>query len=468
MRGRVNNASIRYAVERPLPEIRTEVGQDRDIRLFQLFNGANFGENAAMETSKTPLYGWHTAHGAKTIDFHGWSMPLWYPTGAISEHRSVLTHAGLFDTSHMSVLMLRGSGAYDLLQFCYTRDLRSVGGKRRAPLATGEALCGALLDEQGEVVDDVIVHKLGDHSYLLTVNAGMGEAVIRHLEANKRGLEVELTDLTGKTGKMDLQGPASAKVLLKILRKPRAVLEDMGYFDFKGHFDGSQQSADVFLIDGTSVLLSRTGYTGEFGFEIYVETARLMQAWQAVIEAGEEFGLVVCGLAARDSLRTGAVLPLSRQDIGPWPFINHPWHFALPFNEEQTAFTKSFLGDVVLSLRGTAEHTQPFVGFDPRKVSLTDPARVVDPEGKEIGVVLTCVSDMAIARFGEGIFSLASTNRPADFNPTGLSCGFIRARYRLEPGSVVQLKDNKRTIPVMIVDDIRPDRTARKSILEMI
>jgi aminomethyltransferase len=187
-----------------------------------------------------------------------------------------------------------------------------------------------------------------------------------------------------------------------------------------------------------------------------------------ILDAGSDFELVPCGLAARDSLRGGAVLPLSHQDIGPWPFINHPWHFALPFNDDQTAFTKTFIGDQALLTIEASEYTYPFAGSDFRKVSVEDPAVVLDSEGHEIGRVLTCVTDMGIGRHGDRIYCIASPDKPEEFKPKGLRCGFVKVKSKMAPGQIVEIKDNRRKLKVTIVDDIRPDRTARRPIAEML
>ncbi len=111
-----------------------------------------------------------------------------------------------------------------------------------------------------------------------------------------------------------------------------------------------------------AIMLSRTGYTGEFGFEMFVRPADLESLWDKLLETGQAFGLTPCGLAARGSLRAGAVLPLSHQDIGAWPFIHHPWEFALPFNAARTGFTKSFVGHTALSSTAHGRYTYPYLG----------------------------------------------------------------------------------------------------------
>ena len=406
---------------------------------------------------RTPLHEWHVRHGARMTEFGGWEMPLWYPAGPIKEHRSVITRVGLFDTSHMALFMVSGPGAFDLLQYTFTKDLTA--------LFTNECTYGAFLNEQGEVIDDAIIYDIESDSFLVVVNAGMGGKIIGHLETHLDGRDIRFIDLHKKIGKVDLQGPLSARCLMRLLLEPERALEGMSYFSFKGHFrESSTDSHAIRFINGPPILLSRTGYTGELGFEIFVESDHLIETWEAIMAVGEEFGLLPCGLASRDSLRTGAMLPLSHQDIGPWPFINHPWSFALPYNTDRTGFTKQFLGSDAINKMEKAEHTYAYVGYDPRKISAQDGGVVLDPKGHELGVVLTCVADMAIDWVHDHIVSLASPDQPQDFNPRGLCCGFIRVNIPLDPGRIIELKDRRRSIQVMIVDDIRPHRTARQPI----
>ncbi|MDM8551282.1 aminomethyltransferase family protein [Desulfobacterales bacterium HSG2] len=421
------------------------------------------------ETKRTLLYDWHTEQGANMANFGGYEMPLWYPSGAKTEHLAVLTNAGMFDTSHMAMVTVTGPDAYDLLQHCFTKDLNACVGIKKKPLEPGKCVYGAYLTEKGEVIDDAIVYQAADENYLTIVNAGMGGEIAAHMGMHKGGRTTEITDLTDKVGKMDVQGPLAGKIMTKILAEPEKVFEKMPYFSFKGHFDSASPLADaVRLADGTPVLLSRTGYTGEFGFEIFVEPARFVKLWKMVSDTGKDFGLACCGLAARDSLRGGAVLPLSHQDVGHWPFINNPWPFTLPYNDDQTDFTKAFVGDEALRNVADPEFTYPFAGNDLRKVSADDPAIVLDADGKEIGSVLTCVTDMGIGRYKDRIYSISSPDKPEGFKPKGLCCGFIKVRTRLNFGDVVEIKDKRRKLKVRIAEDIRPDRTARRPVREMI
>ena len=416
---------------------------------------------------KTFLHNWHRAHHGNMAFFSGYDMPLWYAS-AKTEHLAVLTSAGLFDTSHMTVVAVKGPGSFKLLQYCFTNDLSACVGSEKRPLSPGRCVYGAFLTEQGTIIDDTIIFQLEENNYLAVVNAGMGCRVAQHLTAYKGNREVEITDQTDTVGKVDLQGPMSGKIMKKVLLKPEAVLEDMPYFSFKGHYHAdSSQDDRVRLSDGTPILLSRTGYTGEFGFEIFIDPQHIVKVWEMLLESGEEFGLIPCGLAARDSLRAGAVLPLSHQDIGVWPFINHPWHFALPFSSDETHFTKKFIGAESLLNIHQPEYTYPVVGDNVCKVSSPENSVVLDSEENAIGLVLTCVTDMGIGWHQDKIYSIANPGKPTDFTPHGLCCGFVKVNKILETGQTLFLQDNRRTIRVRVVKDIRPDRTARRPINEM-
>jgi aminomethyltransferase len=415
------------------------------------------------EMKKTPLFDWHAGHGANIVEFGDYLMPVWYGS-ARDEHMAVVERAGLFDTSHMAAVRVLGAGAFDLLQWCFTRNLNACVGKDNAPLTPGKCVYGVFLNERGEAVDDSIVYKIADEEFLVVVNAGMGGTVARHLEAHRKGLEARTVDLTDNLGKIDLQGPAAVKTMAKVLRNPDAVFDKMTYFSAKGHFDrASKFASDAQLLDGTPLLVSRSGYTGEVGFELFVERPHTVKLWEMLVEAGRGLGVIACGLAARDSLRAGAVLPLSHQDIGAWTYAHHPWPFALPLDPAGTGFTKTFVGSDVLEKAADAPWTLTFVGNDLRKID-AHAAVVTDLSGREIGKVLTCVTDMAIGRANGRIYSVASPDKPEGVQIKGLSCGFVRVESKLEPGTVVVLKDGKRTLQVTIETDVRPDRTARKAL----
>ncbi len=409
----------------------------------------------------TPLYQWHKQNGANMGIFAGYEMPLWYPSGAKKEHISVITRAGLFDTSHMAVIILKGPGALDLLQYLFSKDLTRWNNTPDLPMPEGRCVYGILLDSFGGVMDDALLYRISTDTFMIVVNAGMGEKISEHFNAHKKDHLVEIQNLTDQVAKIDVQGPLSAKLLAGQIQNSENILSNLSYFGFRGYLDKFMTSSDpVLLRDGTRVLLSRTGYTGELGFELFFDYTLLETVWQGLLEAGAPFNLQPCGLAARDSLRTGALLPLSHQDIGPWLYLRNPWVFALPYIKGKTKFSKKFIASEALEKGKETDYTIPFAGFDLRKI-MPERGSVFYPPGNKIGTVLTCVTDMAISRVNNRIYSMGSPDKPADFSPRGLCCGYVKVNTFLQIGTIITLADDRRRIEVMITDNIRPHGTAR-------
>ena len=425
-----------------------------------------------QEMKTTLLHDWHVKNGANMAAFGAYDMPLWYPLGVKGEHLAVIHSAGLFDTSHMAVVLVEGQDARALLQRCLSKDLERCLGLQKTALVEGRCVYGIFLNEQGHVIDDSIVSQVSGELYMVVVNAGMGGVIATHL-AEHAGpkMQVKVTDLTDRLGKIDIQGPNSARLLGKLLKDPRAVFTQFPYFSMKGWFNHDVAGIEsVELLDGTPLLLSRTGYTGEFGFEIFLAPEKLVYLWEKLLAVGKDDSLEPCGLAARDSLRAGAVLPLSHQDIGAWPFAENPWPFAVADRDKDGQFTKNFIGAEALSALTATEYTLPFAGYDLRKMAVSENSYVVDEAGKRVGIILTCATDMAIGRVGDNIVSVATSEKdgkPEGFSPRGLCCGFVKVDRHFKPGDIVELTDGKRVIKVEIRSDIRPDRTARRPIREM-
>jgi aminomethyltransferase len=241
--------------------------------------------------SRTGLFEEHVAQGARMVDFAGWEMPVSY-RGALDEHRAVRERAGLFDVSHMGEIELRGRGALALA------DRLTVNAVAR--LADGDAQYSVVCDERGGVIDDVIVYRLAPDRVLLVVNAANTAADLAWIDAH-RDAGVAVVDRSAETGLVALQGPAAA-----------ALLQPLTPLDL-----GSVRSftARTTTVAGVDVLVSRTGYTGEDGFELLVGSDRLVALWRAVLAAVEEAGGLPCGLAARDTLRLEAALPLCGTDM---------------------------------------------------------------------------------------------------------------------------------------------------------
>lgn len=404
---------------------------------------------------KTPLNAWHRNAGANMANFGGFDMPLWYDTGVKKEHLAVLKSAGMFDTSHMDCIRVQGKDAPALLDLCFTRQI--------SDLSLGRCLYGAFLDDQGHCIDDAIIYKFSDFTFMVCVNAGMGGAITRHLVLHSDGKSLEIKDLSEQLAKLDVQGKNALKIVSGLIKDKENVFSKMPYFSFKGDLDPNAPNG-VTLVDGTPVIVSRTGYTGEFGFEIFIAPDKVEKLWCDLLGTGKPYGLMPCGLAARDSLRAGACLPLSHQDIGHFPFINHPWAFALPFKAGTRQFTKAFIGAQALMNQEQQSFTYAFAGDSLRKVEAGDASRVLTEQGKDIGGVLTCATDMGIFWYEDRIVSINTPNLPPDVKIKGLACGFVMVNQPLDMGTRLTLIQGKRKIGVRLVSDIRPDRTARLAI----
>jgi len=404
---------------------------------------------------KTPLNEWHRNAGANMADFGGFDMPLWYDAGVKNEHLAVLKSAGMFDTSHMDCIRVQGKDAPALLDFCFTRQI--------CDLSSGRCIYGAFLDDLGHCIDDAIVYKFSDLRFMVCVNAGMGALITRHLTLHSGGKSIEIKDLSDQLAKLDVQGKNALKIVSGLIRDKENVFSKMPYFSFKGDLDPGAPDG-VKLVDGTPVIVSRTGYTGEFGFEIFIAPDKVENLWCDLLDAGAPYGLMPCGLGARDSLRAGACLPLSHQDIGHFPFINHPWEFALPFKAGTRQFTKTFLGAESLINLELPSFTYAFAGDSLRKVGPGDASRVLTGQGQDIGKVLTCATDMGIFWHEDRIVSINTPNLPPDVKIKGLACGFVMVNQPLDMGTRLTLAEGKRKIDVRLVSDIRPDRTARLAI----
>jgi aminomethyltransferase len=239
---------------------------------------------------RTPLNAAHRALGAKMIPFGQWDMPVQY-RGILDEHRAVRSSAGLFDVSHMGEVEFRGTEALAALQRLTCNDV--------SRLQIGQIQYSALTTEAGTFVDDLTVYRLADARYLVTLNASNIEKDVRWMR--ERARDVEIIDLSDETALIAIQGPQAVAILQGLTPVDLAAIPY--YWCARG------------TVAGTEALLSRTGYTGEDGFEIYVPPQRVVALWDALLEAGGPAGLVPCGLGARDTLRLEAKMALYGNDI---------------------------------------------------------------------------------------------------------------------------------------------------------
>jgi aminomethyltransferase len=239
---------------------------------------------------KTPLNAAHRGLSARMVDFAGWEMPVQYPTGILAEHQAVRTSCGIFDLSHMGRVYVKGADSPTLAQQCCTRDL--------ARIAPGEAAYSVLCDDAGGIVDDVIAYKLGDHEVLVVFNASNRVSDTEFFAAtrDRRGLVAELVDRTLETALIGIQGPDAQAVLQPLCD---ADLERLAGYAFIRT-----------RVAGAGALVSRTGYTGEDGFEVMVDAGAAEQLWSMLSEKATP-----CGLGARDTLRTEAGFALYGHEI---------------------------------------------------------------------------------------------------------------------------------------------------------
>lgn len=240
------------------------------------------------DLKQTPLADWHRAHGGKLVEFAGWEMPVRYAAGVIQEHRTVREHCGIFDVSHMGELEISGADAVAAVDRLVTNDV--------SRLVDGQVLYSAMCREDGTVIDDVLVYRLAADRVWIVCNAANHPRVAPWVAEHLQG-RAEMEDLTDAIALFAVQGPRSLDVLRDWapLAAVRDVLDGLEYYHLV------QTS-----VDGGRVVVSRTGYTGEKGYEIYLPVSLAASAWEGLLEAGSEHGLAPIGLGARDTLRLEA------------------------------------------------------------------------------------------------------------------------------------------------------------------
>ena len=247
-----------------------------------------------MNLEKTPLYEKHVALNAKIIDFGGWAMPVQY-TNVIDEHKATRNAAGLFDICHMGEIEVKGPQALDLLQLALTRNLSDQ--------EIGQIKLSAMLNYEGGIIDDLTVYKMAKDSYMLVTNATTKDRDWQWIKSIQRdkGFDCNLKDISNKTGKLDLQGPRAHEILQTLAADN---LKDLRFY----HFFESQ-------VSGIPSIISRSGYTGEDGFEIYASADKIGYIWDKFMATGKRWGMKPAGLGARDTLRLEAGMMLNGQDM---------------------------------------------------------------------------------------------------------------------------------------------------------
>jgi aminomethyltransferase len=247
---------------------------------------------AELPLLKTPLHDWHQAHGGRIVEFGGWLMPVQYST-IVEEHRAVRERVGLFDISHMGRLTFDGPGMIDWLQRVSTNDV--------SRLAVNQIQYSLMANERGGLIDDILVYR-HPYGYNVVCNASNRPNVLAQLELHRSGAEGNFHDRTADTAMLAVQGPAALATLQPLFNQP---LEPVKYYHLTmGH-----------LLGDITAVVSRTGYTGEDGFELIVAADKAETAWNALLESGASHGILPCGLGARDTLRFEAAMPLYGHEL---------------------------------------------------------------------------------------------------------------------------------------------------------
>lgn len=309
---------------------------------------------------RTPIYKSHIALGGKIIDFGGWALPVQY-SSILKEHHGVRSAAGLFDVSHMGEILVEGDGAGEYIQRMITNDI--------SKMAQNRVVYSPMCYEDGGTVDDLLIYKLGEDKYLLVVNASNIQKDKGWLVHNSYDKKLSIENLSDAYGLLAIQGPFAEKILQKLTS---ISLEDIRFFRFL-------QDVEV---GGVKGLVSRTGYTGEDGFELYVPSNQAEKLWNIILEAGKDEGLIPAGLGARDTLRFEVALPLYGQELSSE---------ISPLEAGLNRFVKLEKGDFIGrdALVNQTENglNRQLIGFEMIDRGMPRTGYKVHGQGKEIGFV---------------------------------------------------------------------------------
>jgi aminomethyltransferase len=360
----------------------------------------------APALKKTALNATHRALKAKMVDFGGWDMPVEYPCpggGLIAEHLAVRTGVGLFDVSHMGEIQFRGPGALAAVQHITMNDA--------SRLKDGQAHYSALLTPQGTFVDDILVHRLSENDYLLVVNAGTTEKDFAWIRKNAGTMPgIHISDYSPYYSQLALQGPRSLDTLGKLTKVDLAAI--------KNYWFTWSTVAGI-----PNVLIARTGYSGEDGFEVYIpsDEATTVKMWNALMEAGGEFAIRPCGLGARNTLRLEAGMSLYGHEISE------------EINVLEAGLTHwlkldkgPFIGrDALMAVQASGGPKRKIIGLEMVDRGIArDGYPVLDLEGREIGTV--------------------TSGSPAPFLKTNIAMALVPAEYAAGGRDVlVQVRANQ-------------------------
>jgi aminomethyltransferase len=311
---------------------------------------------------RTALFSAHQSYGGKLIEFAGWELPVQYE-GIIEEHEAVRNTAGLFDVSHMGEVAATGKGAFDFVQNLVTNDI--------SVLENNQVIYTLMCYPHGGVVDDLLVYKFDSEHFLLVINAANVDKDYQWMLDNKEEFDVELKNISSEVSEVALQGPKAQEILQKLAD---INLDDIKFFYCKKNVQ----------IAGVDCLVSRTGYTGEDGFEIYSSNEEIEKVWDSILEAGKDEGIKPAGLGSRDTLRFEAALPLYgneiSKDITP---LEAGLGYFVKLNKQ------SFIGKAALTKQKEEGLKRKLVGFEMKDRGIPRHGYEVKTGDENIGFVTT-------------------------------------------------------------------------------
>jgi len=360
----------------------------------------------ALELKKTALNDVHRRLGGRMVEFGGWEMPVQYHAGTVSEHLRTRTHAGLFDVSHMGEIDVRGTDAISFVNSLVSNDA--------SKLIDGQAQYSALTTTEGTVVDDLLVYRFAQNHLLLVVNAGTTDKDWDWISSHHRGENVELQNRSADYCQIAVQGPDALSILQQITTVP---LDEIKYY----HFTEDK-------VDSVPAIISRTGYTGEDGFEVYAAADKAEQLWNKILEAGkygEEYGILPCGLAARNTLRLEAGMCLYGHEI-----------------DETTTLLEANLGWICKLNKGE------FVGRERLQKQ--------KEEGIKRKLIGFEVTDRGVARDGQEVLiagqlvGRVTSGSPAPFLKKNIGMAYVPAEFANE-GRAIEIDVRGRLVSARIV-----------------
>ncbi len=371
------------------------------------------------DSKKTALWAEHETLGASFTDFGGWDMPLKYGS-ELAEHRAVREAAGLFDLSHMGEVWVSGPEAGAALNTALVGNL--------AVIAVGKAKYSLICDEHGGIIDDLIVYRVAESRYLVVPNAGNAPLVATVLAERAEGFDVEVVDASAETSLIAVQGPTSAEIVRQMVRDgERQAVTELPYYAW---------TAVNVAVAGheVDVLLARTGYTGEDGFELFLPNEHAAEVWRLALSTGAEHGLIPAGLAARDSLRLEAGMPLYGNELG---LDTNPFEAGLggvvSFKKDE-----QFVGRPALGAAKEAGAARVLVGLRGEGRRAGRGGYAVHAEGREIGAITSGQPSPTLG------YPIALAYVEAGFAEPGTAVE-VDLRGKLEPFEVVAPPFYRRT-----------------------